>query len=176
MRCGRTPTKQKTAPLHGAANNQYVFFKLISLNFNKFYKGIFEKSFEALNDILKDAKWVVDMSVIRDDGGGSQYTFLEAIHQKCALIINSKWTEGYETPFINGENCFIIKDSEQLADLIKSDPSVSKILENASDLLEPHKKVDWIRALGNFTGSAKRSFTRRATSQTARGKTRKLGV
>ena len=29
-------------------------------------------------DILKNTQFVVDMSTIKNDGGGSQYTFLEA--------------------------------------------------------------------------------------------------
>lgn len=161
--------------LHGAANNQYVFFKLEGLNFKKFYKGTFEKTFEALNAILKDAKWVVDMSVIKDDGGGSQYTFLEAIHQKCALVINSRWVDGYATPFKNGENCYVVKDGDELADLIKSDPNVSKILKNASELLEPHLKVDWVAALKRYSGKhgVKHTGTRKAGRGADRGKTRK---
>lgn len=161
--------------LHGAANNQYVFFKLTGLNFHKYYKGTFEKTFEALNAILKDAKWVVDMSVIKDDGGGSQYTFLEAIHQKCALVINSRWVEGYATPFKHGENCFVVANGDELADLIKSDPSVSKILKNATELLEPHLKVDWVKSLHNYATLVKRGATRRVGPAHAagRGKTRK---
>ena len=159
--------------LHGAANNQYVFFKLEGLNFKKFYKGTFEKTFEALNAILKDAKWVVDMSVIKDDGGGSQYTFLEAIHQKCALVINSRWVDGYATPFKHGENCYVVKDGEELSTLIKSDPNVSKILKNASGLLEPHLKVDWVSRLKAYSGKHSAKGTRKATRGTDRGKTRK---
>ena len=158
--------------LNGAANNQYVFFKLEGLNFHKYYKGTFEKTFDALNAILKDAKWVVDMSVIKDDGGGSQYTFLEAIHQGCALVINSRWVEGYATPFQHGVNCFVVKDGNELADLIKSDPSVSKILKNATELLEPHLKVDWVKSLHNYATLVKRGVTRRAVVA-GRGKTRK---
>ena len=31
--------------------------------------------------ILKDADYMIDLSVIKGDGGGTQYSFLEAIHQ-----------------------------------------------------------------------------------------------
>lgn len=34
---------------------------------------------------------VVDMSVIKGDGGGTQYTFLEAANAGCRLILNAEW-------------------------------------------------------------------------------------
>lgn len=40
---------EKAITLYGAANLQYVFFKLGGLNFKKYYKGKFEKTFESLN-------------------------------------------------------------------------------------------------------------------------------
>jgi hypothetical protein len=99
---------------------------------------------------------------------------LEAIHQRCALVINARWVEGYETPFKNGENCFVVKDGDELSTLIKSDPSVTKILKNATELLEPHLKVDWVKALNHYSTEVKRGSTRRATRADGRGKTRKM--
>jgi len=58
------------------------------------------------------------MSVIKHDGGGTQYTFLEAIYQECALVINRRWVEGFETPFQEGRNCFLVADGEELPALI----------------------------------------------------------
>jgi hypothetical protein len=136
--------------IYGAHNRLYVHFKLEGLGFKKYYKGQFEKSFEELSNILKNAKFVADMSVIKHDGGGSQYTFLEAIYQKCALIINEKWVEGFTTPFKDKENCFVVKDETDLVKLLKSDPSVSKINTNAHKMLEPHIKVDWVKAINNY--------------------------
>lgn len=136
--------------IYGAHNRLYVHFKLEGLGFKKYYKGQFEKSFEELSTILKDAKYVTDMSVIKHDGGGSQYTFLEAMYQECALIINAKWTEGFKTPFINKVNCFVVSDSEELVTLLKSDPSVSTINKEAKKLLEPHIQVNWLKAIQSY--------------------------
>lgn len=152
--------------LYGAANLQYVFFKLQGLEFEKYYKGKFDKTFESLNNILKDAKYVVDMSVIKHDGGGTQYTFLEAIHQGCALIINRRWVEGFETPFEDGKNCFVVGDGVELANLIKSDPDISDIVRNAKYILEPHLKVDWIRTMDNFQKNKKLRVTRKNPRKT----------
>jgi len=144
--------KQLSEPIeiHGSINRQYVFFSLKNKGFKKYYKGQFEKSFEELSDILKNAKYVVDMSIIKNDGGGTQYTFLEAIYQKCILIINSKWVEGFETPFVNKKNCFVISDGYELAGLIKKDPSSTSILKEAKKLLQPHIDVDWVKELSRY--------------------------
>ena len=136
--------------IYGAHNRMYVHFKLQGLGFKKYYKGQFEKSFEELSKILKEAKYVADMSVIKHDGGGSQYTFLEAIYQQCALIINKKWVEGFATPFKDKVNCFVVNDETDLVKLLKSDPSVAKINTEAKKLLAPHIQVNWVKAIQSY--------------------------
>ena len=84
------------------------------------------------------------MSAIKGDGGGSQYTFLEAIYQDCALVLNSKWVEGVKTPFKNKFNCFVVSNEKELADLLSSNPDTTKITQNAKKLLEPHIDVNWV--------------------------------
>jgi glycosyltransferase involved in cell wall biosynthesis len=133
--------------IYGAINRQYVFFKLNDLGFKRYYKGGFEKSFEELGKILEDAKYVVDMSVIKNDGGGSQYTFLEAMYERCALVINRKWIEGSKTEFVDGKNCFVVGDEEELASLLNKDPSTATVVKGGLSLLEPHISVNWVREL-----------------------------
>lgn len=137
--------------IYGAHNRLYVFHKLQGLDFKKYYKGQFEKSFEELSNILKDAKFVVDMSIIKHDGGGTQYTFLEAIYQDCCLVINEKWVEGFKTPFEDGKNCFVVKESDDLVKLLNSNPSVSTINKHAKNLLEPHIRVNWLKEIQRYT-------------------------
>jgi len=136
--------------IYGAINRQYVFFKLNDLGFKKFYKGPFEKDFEELDDILADAKFVVDMSVIKNDGGGSQYTFLEAMYQDCALVINAKWVNGSKTDFEHGKNCFVVADEEELADLLNRDQSTSRVVKGGKELLKPHIDVNWPKELAKL--------------------------
>jgi hypothetical protein len=141
--------------IYGAVNRQYVFFNLQGMGFKKHYKGSFEKSFKELNAILKDTKYCVDMSVIKFDGGGSQYTFLEAIYQGCALVINRKWIEGFKTPFVEGKNCLVVGNGEELADLIQKQPPIGGIVRAAKALLAPHIKINWVRAMDRYkTGSS----------------------
>lgn len=136
--------------IYGAINRQYVFFKLNDLGFKKFYKGPFEKDFEELDDILADAKYVVDMSVIKNDGGGSQYTFLEAMYQGCALVINAKWVDGSKTEFVDGKNCFVVANEEELVSLLNKDPSTSRVLKGGKELLKPHIDVSWPKEIARM--------------------------
>ena len=53
----------------------------------KFYKG----EYKSLNEVFNGACALVDMSTIHGDGGGTQYTFLEAMDYGLSLILNSRW-------------------------------------------------------------------------------------
>jgi glycosyltransferase involved in cell wall biosynthesis len=150
LRANQKLPKCKQISIYGKANTQYVFFKLKDIEYEKHYKGSFEKTFESLNNILKDGKYVVDMSVIKFDGGGTQYTFLEAIYQRCALVINKRWISGFKTPFEDGVNCFVVADGDELANLLKKETNVSEVLNNAELILEPHTNVDWVKKMDEY--------------------------
>jgi glycosyltransferase involved in cell wall biosynthesis len=140
----------KKIEIYGALNRMYAFHKLQGTDFKKYYKGGFEKSFEELNEVLKDAKFVADMSVIKFDGGGTQYTFLEAIYQGCALIINKAWVEGFKSVFKPGSNCFAVADGKELADLLKENPATQTVMKNAKKILTPHLAVDWAKEMNSW--------------------------
>ena len=79
----------------------------LDLNFSDYWKGKFPKNLSpTYNDcsILKDAKYMIDMSIIKGDGGGTQYTFLEAIHHDTLLILHNDWINA-GTTFKSGYNC-----------------------------------------------------------------------
>ena len=154
--------------IYGAVNRQYVYFNLQGMGFKKHYKGSFEKSFKELNAILKDTKYCVDMSVIKFDGGGSQYTFLEAIYQGCALVINRKWIEGFKTPFVEGKNCLVVGSGDELADLIRRQPATGGIVRAAKALLAPHVRINWVRAMDTYRVG--RKGTRKAEKARKAGK------
>lgn len=132
--------------IYGAKNDLYVFHRLqnkLKLNLDDFYKGTFKKDFDDLNEVLSDAKFSIDLSAIHNDGGGSQYTFLEAIYQGAVLILNNKWVENKKSVFKDKYNCFVVKDEKDLVKLLKKWPNVTKMRNNAKKLLEPHLEVEW---------------------------------
>ena len=113
--------KTNKIDIYGAKNGLYVYHKLknkLHLELDN-YKGTFTKSFDELSSILKDVKFVIDMSSIKNDGGGTQYTFLEAIHHECVLILYSEWTNNLNTNFKHGYNCFIVSNEKELIEIIE---------------------------------------------------------
>lgn len=140
--------------LFGCPSRMYVHFYLGSLkkDFNKYYYGQFNKSFSTLSEMLAKVKFVIDLSSLKWDGGGTQYTFLEAIHNGCALILHRKWLEGKDIPrkycdFKENYNCFAVENETELAELIRKDSDPAKIVKNARKLMKRHIEVDWSQLL-----------------------------
>jgi glycosyltransferase involved in cell wall biosynthesis len=132
--------------LYGSASRMYVHLFLggYAGDFNKYYHGIFDKSFSGLSNLLAGVKFVVDLSVLKRDGGGTQYTFLEAIHNDCALILHRKWIENVNPKYCDfkeGYNCFLVENGKELADLITKDPDTTKVVQNAKRLMNRHINI-----------------------------------
>lgn len=144
--------------LYGCPSRVYVhnFLGGFQGDFGKYFYGMFDKSFSTLSEILAEATFVVDLSVLKHDGGGTQYSFLEAIHNDCALILHRKWIEGGDIKpeyrdFKEGYNCFAIDNEKELAELIQSDPDTRKIVANSKALIRRHIDVDWSHLLKDGT-------------------------
>jgi glycosyltransferase involved in cell wall biosynthesis len=54
--------------IYGLANPNYINSNLRGLDFYKYYEGMFEKSFIQVSNILNRSKFMVDLSVIPNDG------------------------------------------------------------------------------------------------------------
>ena len=142
------PTKQ--IQIFGAENRLYVHHKLKGLNFENFWKGKFPKTLPITyekKDLLNNCKFVIDMSIIKGDGGGTQYTFLEAIYHDCALILHEEWVN-QGTVFKDKFNCYVIKkgnEGKQIADIIQSplDETHETIIKNSKELLNIHTEIKW---------------------------------
>jgi len=140
--------KKNQIYLFGAENRIYVHHKLKELNVQEFWKGKFPKNLEPTYEdksILKDAKYMVDMSIIKGDGGGTQYTFLEAIYQDCVLVLHEEWINKGSL-FVSGVNCIGVKNEEDLAKVMNvgiPEELYDIILKNSHTIIEDHLKVDW---------------------------------
>ena len=144
----KNDNNNKLIKIYGPFNPKYVHHRLGKESFKQYYYGTFEKSFAAISKILNKAKFMVDLSVIRHDGGGTQYTFLEAIHNNTALIMNRKWIEDVDSKyrdFKEGYNCYAVSNGQELAEIINNSNNIDtmKIITNAKKLMDKHIKVDW---------------------------------
>ena len=63
------------------------------------------------------------MSIIKEDGGGTQYTFLEAMYHDCNLILHKEWVEKGNI-FVDKKNCYVVgytdNVAQEIADIIES--------------------------------------------------------
>ena len=141
----------KNSHIHmfGAENRIYVYHKLREIGIQSYWLGKFSKTmipqYQDGVSILKDAEYMIDMSVIKGDGGGTQYTFLEAIHQDCVLILHNDWIHAGDK-FQSGFNCIGVSDEIELSDFLKKGLSKrgrKMILNNAKELMKEHLDVVW---------------------------------
>ena len=129
--------------IYGAENRLYVFHKLKELEFNKYWKGRYEKTLPMLykdQQILKSPSFMIDLSVIHNDGGGTQYTFLEAIYNNCVLILHNDWIKR-DKLFIHNYNCFGVSNENEIKDILMTDfdeEYLEMIKTNASKILSNH--------------------------------------
>ena len=107
-------------------------------------KGHFEKGETSAVDLCRRSDFVADMSTISGDGGGTQYTFLEAMDAGSTLILNKGWIRdgGVMTP---GTNCLAILDGRQLNGLLDNSDAgfpwgseLDDIRESGFELVRKH--------------------------------------
>jgi len=149
LKCNKILTDpKKHIYIFGAENRLYVHHKLKELNFSEFWKGKFPKNLSPTYNecsILKDAKYMIDMSIIKGDGGGTQYTFLEAIYHDCILVLHNNWINSGNV-FKSGYNCIGVSNYEELAQFIEkglTEDEFNKILTNSKKVLDKNQTCIW---------------------------------
>ena len=128
--------------IFGAENRLYVHHKLKELNFHEYLKGKYPKNLPMTynnKDILLNCKYMIDLSTIKNDGGGTQYTFLEAIYNDCILILNEDWVNK-DTLFKPNINCLSVSNENELYDILEGNTTFDKdlIIKNAKLILNDH--------------------------------------
>ena len=121
------------------------------MDFEKYWKGKYPKELPMKyngKDLLNNCAFVIDMSIIIGDGGGTQYTFLEAIYHNCALILHKEWVNKGDT-FKDRYNCYVVGFTndigKEISDIINHgiDEEYKEIIKNANKLLIPHISNKW---------------------------------
>lgn len=138
----------KKCLIFGAENRMYAFHKLDNQfsNWKNNYLGKFPKEPGAGAKIAATARFAVDMSAIKQDGAGSQYTFLEAWDAGTQLVVNKKWTQLDQGEMRSGFNCVSVSDSSELAGILTGDTD-DKIIENGRNSLKHHEPENVEKAL-----------------------------
>ena len=148
-------TAKNPIKIYGWMNKRYVSEKLEPSAFNKYYEGKYAKSFYTISKILANSKFMVDLSFLQMDGGGTQYTFLDAIYHDCAVILNRRWIENVDSKYRNfkeDQNCYAVSNAKELSQLLNSNIDTAKVVQNARKLLARHTSIidEWKKlALNN---------------------------
>lgn len=105
----------KQVVIHGFENRLYTKFK-IEPHYPEWHqsKAQYSREKDTAFQILRDASFLVDMSMIKGDGGGTQYTFLEAWDAGAVPILNSEW-EIVGDDMEDGMNCHFARNGEDIA-------------------------------------------------------------
>jgi len=129
---------KQAVKIYGAMNRMYEYLKLreVDSNWQRNYYGIFPLAADAAERIAAKNLFTVDLSIIKNDGGGTQYTFLEAWAQGSHLIVHRKWLLPDDV-MQDGVNCTAISSAAELVKVLSRGPS-AQIIEESAHFLEKH--------------------------------------
>lgn len=127
--------------IRGFENRLYTKFKIMPA-FPEWEQSIahYPRDIDAAYTLLLHAKGMVDMSLIKGDGGGTQYTFLEAWDAGTVPIIQNAWIRKGDD-MRPGVNCFAATGPEQLALYCKQVAKETGVFSFDKDLKRHSPKV-----------------------------------
>jgi hypothetical protein len=114
--------------IYGYKNHIYYFHKLKELGFDKYYKGYYSRNLNDISKLYAETRYLVDMSTIKNDGGGTQYTFLEAEYHDCGLILHKNWCNVANSVYKHGQNCYAVSNEQELIDALKQKRLTSNLI------------------------------------------------
>ena len=85
--------------------------------------------------------FMVDMSTIKGDGGGTQYTFLEAWDGGAIPVINTKWFREGTNDMVLGDNCYSAETAEEITDVIGCERETHVVQQGYKKLREHDPEV-----------------------------------
>tara|TARA_R100000808_G_scaffold15950_1_gene36361 strand:- start:14982 stop:16034 length:1053 start_codon:yes stop_codon:yes gene_type:complete len=158
---------EKQIIIRGAENRMYTKTKILpkypeyiqDSNREEEDRAIYKLDFRGAINLCRTARFMTDFSVIQGDGGGTQYTFLEAIDAGAICLIHQEWIRPNDSMIDFGEdqNCISFKSHENLTAFLsgKMQTSVATFIRtNAQKLLQEHHAINiaqkYVRVVGGF--------------------------
>ena len=126
--------------LYGALNRMYAHHVLdkVDRDWRVNYHGDFEPTAWAAVLLYSRHQLAFDLTVIKGDGDGTQYSFLEAIDAGCVLVLHKEWIRTGKGEMRPGVNCLTVETPEEVATLLTSQKQYEEISERASHVLDVH--------------------------------------
>lgn len=85
--------------------------------------------------LCRSTKFSIDMTEFKGDGGGTQYTFLEAMDAGSQLVLNANWMKFGNSEMQEGYNCVSVGSPVELAGVVMKQ---SRPLEGYEPTLRAH--------------------------------------
>ena len=100
---------------------------------------------DAAFHLMRSYELNVDMSVIKGDGGGTQYTTLEAWDAMCLPIVNRDWIIEHDE-LVPGDNCMAAGTPDELAELVRDlgTVDIQKMVLNGQQCLRQYHSPEVI--------------------------------
>lgn len=136
--------KNRQVVLRGAENRLYTKFKVLP-SFPKYKQGGtgFPMVWGASARECARGYYAVDFTWFPDDGGGSQYSFMEAWDAGTVNIIHADWLR-YRGEMVAGKNCIIVDGASGLRELLSKPDSATtdyKLVDAGYAALRAHDPV-----------------------------------
>lgn len=119
--------------IYGYKNHIYYYHTLKGLGFDNYYKGTYKKDISSISKVYAETRFLVDLSTIKKDGGGTQYTFLEAEYHGCTLILHKDWCNVKGSLYVTGKNCYAVSNEKELTNALKMPGLKSNLLPTARE-------------------------------------------
>lgn len=145
----------KQITIRGAENRMYTKNKIVpkypeykqDSNRPKSERSIYDLNFRAAYALCRQSKFMTDFSVIKGDGGRTQYTFLEAIDAGSICLIHRDWILPKDAMVDEGDNqnCLSFENFTEVKHFLSGEidqHTTVFIRANASKLLQKHNAVD----------------------------------
>lgn len=125
--------------IYGAANRMYAHHKLDSAfpGWKESYFGGFPVELHSGVELAQRAIYAVDMSAIKGDGGGTQYTFLEAWDAGAALVVNEAWLTDQTDAVVADRTAYAVSSAQQLAAQLTRPPA-PEVIAAGQAMLKAH--------------------------------------
>lgn len=131
---------QETVQIYGFDHRVYAHHTLDVKHphWRRYYCGAFPREFGTAVKMAGQRRFLVDMSIIPNDGGGTQYTFLEAWNAGCAVVLNEHWKRAGDE--ITDNEAYFVNTADELANVLHlADPQAKAKAGQA--LLHKHDAV-----------------------------------
>lgn len=133
--------EHKAIHLYGEVNRIYEFHQLRKLHpdWKRWYHGEFPAQLGQAVRMFSCARFAVDLTHIKGDGGGTQYVSFEAWNAGIPLILNKAWQTGENDEVKDGESCVMVSDvSELIATLRRPEDEFAAVIDGGKRVMGAH--------------------------------------